>query len=624
MIMRSFRTHIAAVGEVGKNGLSPRERRLLFGLLLVILTILVAFTVGLSARKSFSMDEFQYAHASWLVANGQTPYKDFFEVHFPLLYQYLAPFWFFADDNPANIGQLRFLMLPLLLLGLVSLARMAGGEEKKISSALAAAFALACTPFVGFATELRPDAAAFAFYAAALGVFYVSRLSARIRSFLGGFLLVAAFWASQKAWFYGLPFLVAWGLDIFATIKKRPSSGQILGRPLWVLGGISAGLLPILAYLSLTGSWGAIYGWCIKWAYEYQQRYPVFSWTRAFLPFLFAYPDYLVLGAFGIAGTVRKRRMEPPEDRRRFPGRGMEFLLVGSLLAAFLSFCLQRAPWGYSMIPFLGFLCLFVARGFSEALSLLLGLVRRSATRRILLGAAGVFLVGAFLRSGIVMTPFLMRPNSYQLYVLNLANQLMDRADSFYDNTGTIVSRPHAYFYFYTEKSIRGFEGEQLIREVPKAIEGTGSVVMMVDARYYGLPEPLKEYLDENFQSFNGDLRIWGHGYPGAGDHEFQAILDGEYFMAPAAGPADEARLASARAQGAIKIDGISVQDQKFRLAKGRHKIHSSSPCPFYILWLPRNHKMWSPHPKAVKRFFRSLGRGASDSGPIQAPSVDL
>ena len=39
-----------------------------------------------SNERFFSIDEYQYGHATWLVSEGQIPYVDFYEHHFPLSY----------------------------------------------------------------------------------------------------------------------------------------------------------------------------------------------------------------------------------------------------------------------------------------------------------------------------------------------------------------------------------------------------------------------------------------------------------------------------------------------------------------------------------------------------------
>ena len=44
------------------------------------------FTYTFGQERFFTIDEYQWGHASWLVATGQIPYRDFYEHHLPLGY----------------------------------------------------------------------------------------------------------------------------------------------------------------------------------------------------------------------------------------------------------------------------------------------------------------------------------------------------------------------------------------------------------------------------------------------------------------------------------------------------------------------------------------------------------
>ena len=59
------------------------------GLALVLLAGLAAWGTGV-ARKAFDYDEVEHAHAAWLVAQGDTPYHDFFECHPPFAWYGMA------------------------------------------------------------------------------------------------------------------------------------------------------------------------------------------------------------------------------------------------------------------------------------------------------------------------------------------------------------------------------------------------------------------------------------------------------------------------------------------------------------------------------------------------------
>lgn len=55
--------------------------------------ILLSFlALSYSMHRAFDHDEFAHIHSAWYVANGYTPYTDFFHNHHPLLWYCIAPF----------------------------------------------------------------------------------------------------------------------------------------------------------------------------------------------------------------------------------------------------------------------------------------------------------------------------------------------------------------------------------------------------------------------------------------------------------------------------------------------------------------------------------------------------
>ena len=137
----------------GRSGAGLRALELLLAL---VLAWSVLRTLRLSAGKYFSIDEFQYAHASWLVAKGKVPSVDFFEFHTPLLYQLGSTVFRVVGDDPTGIRFVRSLVELFLLLGAAwasLLARPAGRV-----AALLAPILLLCLPeLVERSVEIRPD-----------------------------------------------------------------------------------------------------------------------------------------------------------------------------------------------------------------------------------------------------------------------------------------------------------------------------------------------------------------------------------------------------------------------------------------------------------------------------------
>lgn len=584
-----------------KGGFTKIERAAFVSILAVVLAVFSVFAVRLNQEKGISIDEFQYAHASWLISKGQLPYRDFFEVHFPLVYQYLSFFWLFGSGSPANVIFLRLLMLPVVLIGLLSLARLTHSQEKLLEGMMILLFALSCLPFISFATEIRPDAIAFSFYVAAVAVLYRRGFSGKVTAFWSGLFLALSLWGSQKAWFYGLPLIVIWGIAVVMAARKKR---WILNHPAWFALGATTVGAPIVAYMTLTGSWASFYKWCFRWAYDYQLRYPGFSWWSVFKPVAITYPILIILAIIGVGVVLHRKEMDRDVAEKECASSLPEYILAASLVTAFFSFALQRAPWIYSAIPLLGFLCVFAGRGLGALLYWVRGRISGKPARVALI--LSFFLLSAWygITCGSLLTYKISQDNHYQIHVLNMIDRLTFPSDAIYDNSGGYVSRPHAYFYFYTEKSIRVLEAERLIHEVPEAIEKSEAMFLLKDFRYKGLPEELKEYLESNFQSYNGDLWIWGGKISGTGHFKFRANKTGKYFIVPLSGsfgPSDS--LMFIRSAG-IRIDGTPVAGSIFSLEKGQHLITVENESgPFYVLWVPRNREIWIPRPNIEQKF---------------------
>ncbi len=531
--------------------------------------------VRLALHKTFSIDEFQYAHSAWLVARGQVPYRDFFEVHLPLVYQALAPVFWLLGDSPLNILSLRVGML-VPLVGTCASAASLNRRYGLLAVFLAPALLLATPPFVSLATEIRPDPFAFALFLGALALL-ASPLASRARAFGAGALLVAAVWGSQKVLFYGGIIALALGLDLVARRGRAPA---LVSTPRAFLAGAGAVLALIAAYLTATSSWAAWWHWCFVWASEHERYYPGFSWRAYFDPVWKEHPWLFTLAVLGLAATVRRwwsagrlRWSEP------------ELLLLLALPATFGSYALQRAPFPYSLLPFLGVVTLFAARGAAVVLGAL-----ESRVWKVAGGGALVVLLGVQLWR--LEARLAGSRNERQREVLAQVARLTAPSDVVYDNSGGYVSRPHAYFYFYTDAYLRSAIAETLAREVPAALVASGCVLRVDDLRTEGLPSALRRFLDEHYQPLDGDLFLWGQRYevPGAGALEanFLAVREDRYFLEPA----------SALEQGTLLIDGQRVSEPSFTLSRGEHSVRYEGRARLlYLLWLPRDGQRWTPRP---------------------------
>ncbi|TQF17823.1 hypothetical protein FJV41_01375 [Myxococcus llanfairpwllgwyngyllgogerychwyrndrobwllllantysiliogogogochensis] len=552
------------------------------GLTLALLALALQ-AARLALHKGFSIDEFQYAHAAWLVSKGQVPYRDFFEVHFPLVYQGLAPLFWLVGDAPRGVLALRLAMLVPLAGACVSVAVL-NRREGRVSMWLAPVLLLALTPFTRFAVEIRPDALACALFLGGLAALSV-RPGTRGLGFVAGVLFSAAFWSSQKVLFHGGVVGAVLAVDI---VWRRGRGPALVARPVAFLAGAGVGLAAVASYLTVTGSWGAWWQWCFAWAAEHQRHYPGFSWRDYLLPMVREQPWLFALAVLGFLVTVRAWWRSGAE---RWGSADLPLLLA--VLATFGSYALQRAPFPYSLLPFLGVLAPFMARGTVAIFS---GWSTPPA-RVVAALALGVLLCLQLWRLEALVDG---GGNARQRDVLARIAMLTGPEDVVYDNSGGYVSRPHAHFYFYTDAYLRGSIPDVLAREVPQALVERGCVLRVDDLRTSGLPPSLRGFLDTYYQPYDGDLFLWGQRYdvsPGSAlEGRFLAVRDGRYFVEPA----------SMLESGALFVDGARVTEAELTLSRGEHTVRYEGPeGRLHLLWLPRDGQRWVPRPEAKPTYSR-------------------
>ncbi|MBZ4408786.1 hypothetical protein K8640_11225 [Myxococcus sp. XM-1-1-1] len=554
-----------------------RWTRVGLGLGLLGLGVLAA---RLALHKAFSIDEFQYAHAAWLVSKGQVPYRDFFEVHFPLVYQALAPLFWLLGDSPRGVLALRAAMLVPLLGSCVAVAVLNRREGRAVRW-LGPVLLLSCVPFTRFATEIRPDALSTALFLGALAALSV-RPGTRWPGFVAGLAYVTALWASQKVLFFGGVVGAALAVDLMVRRGRAPA---LVTQPGMFLAGAGVGLAAVAAYLTATASWSAWWQWCFVWAAEHQRHYPGFSPWDYLGPVLREQPWLFGLAGLGVAATVRRWWSTGPE---RWADADLPLLLA--VVATFGSYALQRAPFPYSLLPWLGVLAPFMARG--------VGFLVEHVRARVALGVA----LGALVCLQVWRLESLLDGdgNARQREVLGRIATLTGPEDVAYDNSGGYVSRPHAHFYFYTDAYLRGAIPDQLAREVPEALVEKGCVLRVDDLRTSGLPPGLRGFLDTHYQPYDGDLFLWGQRYDVKnGDRledRFLAVRQGRYFVEPA----------SVLETGALFIDGQRVTQAELVLERGEHPVRYEGPAErFHLLWLPRDGRRWTPRPDARPTYSR-------------------
>ena len=419
-------------------------------------------------------------------------------------------------------------------------------------------------------------------------------------------------------------------------------------------GAIAVALVVALS-LTIQGNWEHLWRWCISYAGQFQTRQKGFSWFDKLVPMLRYTWWQFLFAAYGGLVTLRRLR---EEGSAAHPDQ----LLLVTWLGSWVAWVMLAVPMSYSGdSPFWGMTCVFAARGI-EALFVRLGELEsagRVAGLALRVSSSLLFAM-VFFRTDQLMAvdlypedrelderladryfddepqnllglpdaaagrsfereeaealdpearwkALLERPdwaqldepqNEYQLRVLRKIDELTAPTDAVYDNSGSYVARPHAFWFYYTYGYFFTFDAELLEREVPPALRASEAVLTVIDTRHRKLPKSLKKHLRAHYQPYNGDLWLWGMSYETRADEaqsfEFEAIRDDGYFVHPP----------EALEDAELWLDGQRVDSRRFELSKGVHQLRYRGPArELSILWEPHNGELWHPNRDAKARY---------------------
>ncbi|HYK03550.1 MAG TPA: hypothetical protein VE974_17470 [Thermoanaerobaculia bacterium] len=304
-----------------------------FSIVLLAATLAMQlFAIAVRADREPHMDENEYMHAGWLMANGGKLYETFFEHHSPLFFktlELLAPEGERVDVRPYYVQARRLCGL----FGLVALIAFAAllwrvGPE---ASAIGVALLVATGPlWLRSFLEVRAETFAIAFFC--IG----SYLALRWRGIAGGFGigLVAFSCLWQPKWPLAC---VAIGLIwLGRTLSFRPVEEASRRFPLVAgmkaagaaLATAAAGLLAVAAIVPLDMWWFFNFEMNVALASAVETPWVMNSYFQGGVPFLFVpdafHPWLVVPGALLVLAAFRFDR----SVWRLFP--------VALLLAAFL------------------------------------------------------------------------------------------------------------------------------------------------------------------------------------------------------------------------------------------------------------------------------------------------
>src|SRR3982750_2848015 len=123
----------------------------------------IAARLFLLPRRFFDPDEFEHAHAAWLMSKGVVPYRDFFEHHTPWYYYVLRPFFNWFHVEASFDGARRFLYagrglsVVLTALSAALVYRIGRLWRDPLTGVVGALFFVAQPVVLQKSIEIRPD-----------------------------------------------------------------------------------------------------------------------------------------------------------------------------------------------------------------------------------------------------------------------------------------------------------------------------------------------------------------------------------------------------------------------------------------------------------------------------------
>ncbi len=222
----------------------------LFVNLLVILCLVGLATVCFHWVEG---DIGEHIHDSFMVYQGQVPYRDFFEHHHPLLWYLSAPIVGLLERNYAVFGVMCYITFLFFVLGLVYVYKIVAEFLSGRTAALFSVIMLLIPGIFLYYAYFKPDNYMYTCLAAGIYYFFCYMRDKKSRYLVFSYLGVwVAFLFTQKALFY-FPLMAVWSLWLLYKKEMRWRDVSAASA-LPLISGAMMG-----AYLLFNGMWHIYY-----------------------------------------------------------------------------------------------------------------------------------------------------------------------------------------------------------------------------------------------------------------------------------------------------------------------------------------------------------------------------
>lgn len=565
-------------------------RKLVLAALAVAGALALGCIYAFGQTRFFSIDEYQFGHATWLVSQGRIPYLEFFEHHFPLSYLLHGPFLWLPGDFASHALLLR----KLVFASLAGAALVSGWCVWRVSAnAFAGALAVFLPPSLGFglmsAVDYRADGFAAFYLVAALSLAEWNRERARrgVAAVCGLLAFVAVGMTQKMLFVASATFGGMLAFDLARRLLGRGGAASgtrdLLARPAVFVGAavLPAGLL--LALGAGLGALGPAFEATVLQALEHERLYGSFSlfdkgWVDPFLRDTWA--STAAVGLFALLFLVRRE------------GLFWLFPVAASLLAA----SLLVAPYPYNFVLPCWLAGLAAVRGFANA-------VERAARRpgRFRSWAPVAYLLPLLVCADQLRFVQGRTSNDHQLQLLSRIERFGDRHATVIDNAGGAMFSPHASYYWYSGDAHRRLFADYFEDRLVDDYRDSAALFWIRDLRSDSMPVPVRDYLRSHYVSDGSSLFALGFQVPETEGFRGRARIDvvrpGVYHVHPSA-----PRKRPDRAYD-LRIGGRPVVGNRIELPAGEHGLEALPWSPGYMIsLLPPSFFDFepSPHPHTL------------------------
>ncbi|MCX5785794.1 MAG: hypothetical protein NTX59_08890 [Elusimicrobia bacterium] len=453
------------------------ERRIAAGLLLFGAAYLL-LRLFLIRYRSFDTDELEHLHAAWLVAHGQVPFRDFFEIHGPLFPFLLAPLTAFIHDPIRAIWAARLLMLALTAATIRVLWSMTAPGRGLLTRALPILLLCSFTTFANKSLEVRPDVPAMALLSLTLLLASGDTSSLRLR-LAAGFSLGLAFFFTPKIAYPAAGLVIGW----FISDMAAPGSGwkDLLRRWACFFAGAAIPFTGLALYFIAKDGGRAFYECFYTFNHRFRASFP---FTVVWLP---SYRENAAVWSLGLFGALIYRK---------------ETVKVCMLSAAAVGVVLLPVVYAQYYLLMAPLICFFAA----GALGWLSDKTRSRAARSALALGLCVFLALSF------RTQLLSLRDTNESQVEGIACVMSRTApeDRVFDVwTGESFYRQHAYYFWMLHDEVRVMlDPGRLEKDIGLALADTRCKGLIWGAYFNTLPAGVRDWSRRNY-SYAGCGRLF-------------------------------------------------------------------------------------------------------------------